>query len=160
MGVDEKVVTRVVALLCEGRDGILAEAAKLLECSHVTSYEKAGPRVTAERLAHLYDLVVGAIRDRRLEEVAAHAESVARERFGAGYGLSEVQRAYNVLEEAIWNRVLASVPPAEMATALGLVSTVLGAGKDRLAQAYVSLASETKARSIDLSALFSGTSGI
>ena len=44
----------------------------------------------------------------------------------------------------------------ELARALGLVSTVLGAAKDSLARAYVSLASQTKAPSLDLSALFKG----
>ena len=156
MGVDEAVISRVVMLLGGQREVILAEAARFLECSHLSSYEKAGPRVTAERLGHLYDLVITAVHDRRLDAVVAHAEEVARERYAAGYDLSEVQRAYNVLEEAIWNHLLASVAPEQMATALGLVSTVLGAGKDRLAQEYVSLASQSKAPSLDLSALFSG----
>ena len=48
------------------------------------------------------------------------------------------------------------MPPDELARALGLVSTVLGAAKDSLARAYVSLASQTKAPSLDLSALFKG----
>ena len=38
-----------------------------------------------------------------------------------------------------------TVPPGELAEALGLVGTVLGAAKDALARAYVSLASQTGA---------------
>ncbi len=81
---------------------------------------------------------------------------VADDRFHAGYAIREVQIAINVLEESIWNHIVANVPPNELARALGLVSTVLGAAKDALARAYVSLASQTKAPSLDLSALFKG----
>ncbi len=53
-----------------------------------------------------------------------------------------------------------NTPPDELAEALGLVGTVLGAAKDALARAYVSLAGKSKAPSLDLSALFEGrTSG-
>lgn len=160
MSVDETVVKSLVDLLTGKADEILRDADRLMDRSHVTHYEKAGPRVTHERLKHLYDLVVWAIAERQLEAVRAHAEEVAHQRFTAGFDLSEVQRAYNVLEEAIWNRVLQATPPSQLASALGLVSTVLGAGKDRLAQTYVSLASSVKAPSLDLQALFRGTSGI
>jgi hypothetical protein len=67
-----------------------------------------------------------------------------------------VQSAFNSLEEVVWARMLAELPPAELAEALGLVSTVLGAGKDALARRYVSLAARTHAPSLDLSALFTG----
>ena len=77
-------------------------------------------------------------------------------RYTAGFDLWEVQTAFNVLEEAIWVRVFKSVPPDALAEALGLVSTVLGAGKDTLARKYVSLASKTKAPSLNLQSLFSG----
>jgi hypothetical protein len=41
---------------------------------------------------------------------------------------------------------------------VGLLSTVLGAGKDSLAREYVSLASRQHVTSLDLSTLFEGTS--
>ena len=40
--------------------------------------------------------------------------------------------------------------------AMGIVSTTLGAAKDALASEYVSLATRTRAPSLDLSALFAG----
>ena len=89
----------------------------------------------------------------------AHAETIARERFEAGFDLSEVQTAFNVLEEAIWVRVLKNLPPNELAEALGLISTVLGGGKDALARSYVTLASKTKSPSLNLQSLFAGTEG-
>jgi hypothetical protein len=60
----------------------------------------------------------------------------------------------NVLEETLWRRILKKLPPDEFARALGLVSTVFGAGKDALARRYVSLASKAKAPSLDLQKLF------
>jgi hypothetical protein len=41
-----------------------------------------------------------------------------------------------------------------LAEAAGLLTTVLGAGKDALARTYVSLASEQHVPSLDLGALF------
>jgi hypothetical protein len=68
-----------------------------------------------------------------------------------------VQTAFNVLEEVLWLRILKQFPPAEQGEALGLVGTVLGAGKDALARKYVSMATRTRTPSLNLQALFSGT---
>jgi hypothetical protein len=89
----------------------------------------------------------------------AHAEAIARERFDSGFDLSEVQTSFNVLEETIWKRILKSLPASDYAEALGLVSTVLGAGKDTVARTYVTMASKTKTRTLNLQSLFSGTEG-
>jgi hypothetical protein len=91
--------------------------------------------------------------------MVAHADSIARERFNAGYDLWEVQTAFNVLEEAIWLRLMKELPPAELPEALGLVSTILGIGKDTLARRYVSLAAKTKVTSLNLQSLFTGIDG-
>jgi hypothetical protein len=91
--------------------------------------------------------------------MVAHTDSIARERFASGFDLWEVQTAFNVLEEAIWVHILKELPPTEYAEALGLVSTVLGTGKDTLARRYVSLASKTKASTLNLQSLFTGMEG-
>ena len=57
----------------------------------------------------------------------------------------------------MWRRVAADVPPADLAEAIGLLSTILGFGKDALARRYVSLATQRHVPSLDLSALFDGT---
>ena len=56
----------------------------------------------------------------------------------------------------MWRRVVAAEPPDALAECIGLLSTVLGAGKDALARTYVSLASHRRVPSLDLSALFEG----
>ncbi|WP_374687098.1 hypothetical protein [Promineifilum sp.] len=144
------------------RDGaqIVAEASEALNRSRLAHYAEAGRAVSQERLARLFQLTVQSIGDHNLVPVMDYMAEVAHDRFLAGYAIREVQIAINVLEEAIWNHIVTETPPAELAHALGLVSTVLGAAKDSLARAYVSLASKSKAPSLDLSALFEGsTSG-
>jgi hypothetical protein len=139
---------------------IVEEATVALDRSRLTHYEGAGHEVSRERLEQLYQFTVQSIRQRSLAPVTDYMAEVANDRFHAGYAIREVQIAINVLEEAIWNHIVAEMPAGELAQALGLVSTVLGAAKDALAQAYVSLASKQKVPSLDLSALFAGrTSG-
>ncbi len=144
-------------LLAARREAILDAALGALERAHLTHYEAEGREVRRQRLGRLYDLVAAAVAERNLTRIQHHGEEVARERFAAGFDLLEVQAAFNVLEEALWRTLVAEVPPAELGEALGLVGTALGAGKDRLAAAYVALASSTHTPSLDLRALFAGT---
>jgi hypothetical protein len=146
-------------LLHERTAQIIEDAASAMARAHVKSYEKAGAEHTHQRLKALFVLTSRAVKERNLGPMVAHADSIARERFAAGYDLWEVQTAFNALEEAIWTRILKEMPPAEYAEALGLVSTVLGTGKDTLARRYVSLASKTKASSLNLQSLFTGMEG-
>lgn len=146
----------VAALLVTQEAEVLDEAYDALERSHVTHYEAAGESFTRKGLADLFRLVVASIGDRDLAEMSVYAEKVAEQRFGQGFDISEVQMAFNALEEAMWRRVVAGTPPDELAEAVGLLSTVLGFGKDALARKYVSLASERHVPSLDLSALFAG----
>lgn len=144
------------ALLDKAKSDVLDEAFETLERSHPTHYDKAGEGFTRQRLTDLYELVVTAIRSKDLAPVRAFAEKVASERFDAGFDIAEVQLAFNSLEAAMWRRVVADMPPPELAEAIGMLSTVLGFGKDTLARAYVSLASKKHVPSLDLTALFSG----
>ncbi|HNS39634.1 MAG TPA: hypothetical protein PKJ56_05220 [Promineifilum sp.] len=149
----------LLTLLEEQETEIVDEAALSLERLRLPRYQEAGHALSRDRLAELYRLVLESISSRNLVPIMDHMAQVARERFHAGYSIREVQIAINVLEEGIWNRIVSQSPPEELAESLGLVSTVLGAAKDSLARAYVSLASQTKAPSLDLSALFEGFTG-
>jgi hypothetical protein len=137
---------------------IVAEASAALIRSDLAHYKEAGHAVGHDRLAELFRLTVAGIRDRNLVPIMDYMAQVADDRFHAGYAIREVQIAINVLEESIWNYIVRATPPDQLAESLGLVSTVLGAAKDSLARAYVSLASQNKAPSLDLSALFQGKS--
>jgi hypothetical protein len=155
----EGISMDLIQLLHDSTDEILTGAEAAVGRTHLKSYEQAGRDQTHQRLKALYVLTVRGVKERNLGPMIAHAETIARERFTAGFDLSEVQTAFNVLEEAIWKRVLKGLPANEYGEALGLVSTVLGAGKDALARTYVTLASKTKTRSLNLHSLFSGTEG-
>lgn len=135
---------------------LLTDATKAIERAHLTHYERTGPDSIEERLRRLYDVTMESVRRRHVQSILKHAETVAAERFASGFDLGEVQTAFNVLEEAIWVRVQKELPPIEQADALGMISTVLGAGKDKLAQTYVSLACATKTPSLDIDALYGG----
>lgn len=138
---------------------ILAEASDALQRAHLKHYDQVGREHSYQRLKALYVLLVRGVKERNLGPMVAHAEDVARDRFNAGYDLWEVQTAFNVLEEAVWKRIIKEIPPAEYAEALGLVSTVLGVGKDTLARRYVSLASKSRVPTLNLQSLFTGTEG-
>jgi hypothetical protein len=150
---------QLTQLLTEGGDAMVNDAFLAVQRSHLKSYEQHGADQTRQRLRDLFILTTRAVADRKLGPMVAHAEAIAAARYAAGFDLWEVQTAFNVLEEAIWMRIIKELPPAEYAEALGLVSTVLGAGKDALARAYVSLASKSKAPTLDLQSLFSGAAG-
>ena len=143
-------------LLHERSGPIIDEACTASARSHVASYEREGTEHTHQKIKALFVLTARAVKEKNLGPMIAHAEAIARERYSAGYDLWEVQTAFNVLEEGIWKQVMSELPPTEVGEALGLVSTVLGAGKDALARRYVSLASKTKAPSLNLQSLFSG----
>ncbi len=144
-------------MLQKSRSSIVDESYNVLDRSHIHHYETAGEVLTRERLEGLFDLVVTAIGNRDLSGMSTYAVTVAEERFGQGFDIGEVQAAFNALEESMWRQVVASAAPQELAQATGLLSTVLGFGKDVLARTYVSLASQEHVRSLDLTAMFAGT---
>jgi hypothetical protein len=148
----------VLQALEQERAPILDAACESLRHSR-THYESAGEEVTRRRVEALYDELLGALSTHDLGSILDYAGKLAAERFDSGYDLSEVQSAFNAVEEAAWTVLCARMQPEQLAVSLGLVSTVLGAAKDALGREYVSLASRTHAPSLDLRALFTGDAG-
>lgn len=144
----------LVHMLQEQSEEILNDAVSAMQRAHCRHYEEMGEEHIRARLKALYVLTQRALKERNLGPMLAHAESIAEERFHAGFDLAEVQTAFNVLEEAVWWRIVRWLPRAEYAEAFGLLGTVLGAGKDALARRYVSLASSAKVPSLHLEELF------
>ncbi len=149
----------LIQLLETKQSEIVADAHKSLERVQLKRYTDAGAEKRQAYLEQLYKLLVTSIKERNLAKIVQYAEHIAQERYEANFSLLEVQTGFNVLEEAIWKRIVEEIPPADLAEAIGLVSTVHGAGKDALARKYVSLASKVKAPSLNLSALFKGSEG-
>jgi hypothetical protein len=144
-------------LLLRNEADIVTDSFEGMKRCHLVQYEAAGAEEMRRRVAGLYALLRNAVAERDLEPVLAFGRETARQRFDEGVDLQEVQSAINVLEEAVWRRIVKEVPPEGLAEALGLVSTVLGVCKDTMASAYVGLATKRHAASLDMKALFRGT---
>jgi hypothetical protein len=149
----------ITELLNNHGDRIVNEAVDAMQRAHLKHYEQNTLASPKEHLSLLYDLVKQCVNHKNLLSITSYAEKIARERYHAGFDLQEVQMAINVLEESIWRRIIGEMSPSELAQALGLISTVLGAAKDTLARTYVSLSSKSKSPSLDLKAMFKGSEG-
>jgi CBS domain-containing protein len=146
----------VPTFLKKHRRAILAAAGVALTRQHMPHYSWDGDEAVLRRLSALFEQLLCALDARDLGPIVAYAERVAEGRFSAGYNLSEVQVAFNALEETTWSCILAELDAAQFAEAIGLISTAIGAGKDALARRYVSLATDTHVPSLDVRALFGG----
>jgi hypothetical protein len=122
-------------------------------------YHALGEELTRKYLTDLFDLVMRSVAAREAVHMVQHAEDVAEERFHAGFDLSEVQAAFNAVEQAMWRRIVAAGDGAELLVSVGMLSSILGAGKDALARVYVNLASYRHAPHVDVDALYGGTEG-
>jgi hypothetical protein len=145
-------------LLEETRAEAVADAIQGLSRATLPHYTASRTEQNRERLARLYDLTTACVATRTLLPMIEYAQGVARERYKDGFDLEEVHTAFNVLEEVIWRRITSRMEPLQYPEAFGLVSTVLGAGKQALAIEYVALVSQNRdVHSLDLTALFKGT---
>ncbi len=149
----------LIQLLEKCNKEIILEANDALTRAPLKHYQKTGMEENKIRLQTLYDFILKSIKKNNLLEVIKYAEQIARKRFISSYEIHEVQTAFNVLEEVIWRKIIQKLQPADVTKALRVISTVLGAGKESLANTYVTLASRMPAHSIDHSSLFAGTDG-
>lgn len=147
----------VAAFLEKRREPILKAGRAAVARARLEHYEAAGPAVTDERLQSLLEHVIEGCRDRRVEAALAYADRLVAERVAGGFALAEVQTAVNVMEEAIWQEILGDAPPDDQGLALALVSTVLGAVKDRVARGYLARITGTPPPSLNVESLFAGT---
>ena len=133
---------------------ILESATQVLKCAHLKSYDKSSPADNKKRILNLLTLTQQCVIERTLLPMKEYSAQIAKERFNAGFGLHEVQTAFNALEEELWTRITKQSAPEKLGEALGLISTVLGAGKEELALTYVTLASKTRTQTLNLTELF------
>jgi len=142
VGRDASVTERtmeLVDLLREKADDLVNDALTELHRAHLEHYEAEGLQAAKERLADLLDRVLICLETGRADTIVDWAARVGHERYAGGYDLFEVQTAINVLEEALWRRIMASIGPRDLGHALGLANTILGMAKDKLSREYVSL---------------------
>ncbi len=137
-------------------EDLVNEAVTELRHARLQHYIADGDEVTRERVTRFIEKAMECFSSRRAEPMVEHAEHIARERHAAGYDLFEVQTAINVIEEALWKRVLSSVEPDELAHALGMVNAIFGMSKDVLARTYVSLATNRETPHQELDEILDG----
>lgn len=150
----------ITKLLEENNVEIIEESFKSMSKLKLKGYSKAGRDETKQRLNELYKKLLQCTKKKELIPILNYTDKIAKERYSAGFDIFEVQTAINSLESAIWNKIFKLTRPEKLAESLGVVSTVLGAGKDNLARTYVSLATKTKVPSLNLQSLFSGSESI
>jgi hypothetical protein len=143
-------------ILVNNQTDIINEAFYSLQRSHLKHYDSSRADENWQRLAKLFDLTLNGVKTKSLVDMVTYSEKIAKERYESGFDLHEVHTAYNVLEETIWKAIIKEIDSSELAESLGLISTVLGTGKEALALAYVSLASKQKVKSLNLTQLFKG----
>jgi len=146
----------VMDLLKENGRDIVVDAAEALRRARLPHYELAAPAEAHGRLQTLCDLTLECLRANTTAPMSRYAQKIASERFFSGYTLREVQTAFNLLEESIWNQILDKMQIEEFAAAVTAVNAPLRAGKDEIAQTYFSLLTRSKASSSDLKAHFNG----
>ncbi|HZQ85595.1 MAG TPA: hypothetical protein VFA83_12185 [Acidimicrobiales bacterium] len=143
-------------MLSAAREDVLGEADVALARARLVHYRSVPPEGTRQRLSDLFDVVRASLSPPSVVPIAAFAERLATARFNEGFDISELQTAFNVMEEALWRLVIANVRPDDIIEAVGLVGTVLGAGKDALARTWVTLAKGAHVASLNLGALSEG----
>jgi hypothetical protein len=143
-------------ILVNNQTDIINEAFTSLQRSHLKHYDTSRADENWQRLAKLFDLTLNGVNTKSLVDMVMYSEKIAKERYESGFDLHEVHSAYNALEETIWKAIIKEIDSADLAESLGLISTVLGTGKEALALAYVSLASKQKVKSLNLTQLFKG----
>ena len=126
-------------LLQRWADDLVSDALAELRQARLKHYEANSESVLHDRVATFFERATECVRNCRADPIVDYTAQIARERYNCGYDLYEVQTAINVLEEALWRRILNSLEPGDLAHALGLVNAIFGIAKDVLAQTYVSL---------------------
>lgn len=90
-----------------------------------------------KRATDFLDLMIGSLEQKDLRALLEYVEKLSADRFNDGYGLTEVQRAFNGLKKEIWKRVVENLEPEYHAKALGLINTTIDEAKDLIANRYV-----------------------
>lgn len=149
----------LIEYLNKNSSNIIDEASQALQRTSLKHYNKSTLEENRTRIQKLFELTLKSISEKSLVAMLEYSEEVAKTRFNTGFDFHEVHAAFNVLEETIWTNIIKDINTDQLGNWLGLISTVLGAGKESLAVTYISLAGKIKTPTLDLSELFSKAGG-
>ena len=127
------------AVLASAEDRVIDEGVAALERSDLADGRSPGGDKRRD-VRQLFHLVVRCMRAGRAEPVIRPCEQIAAHSYAAGMDLAELLGPFNVLAEVLWRHLAGVLAGDELVPALGLLNTIVGAGKDAMARTYVSLA--------------------
>ncbi len=128
---------------------LVTEAAATVSRARLPHYH-ADPEGTTDKLTALLEAMLSSLEHHEPLHLARHVDTLATERFLAGYRVEEVLASFNALESALWRLLVEVVPADTLVRDLGRIGAVLGAGKDQIASRYVDLASQRHTHGVDL----------
>ena len=130
----------ISAALADARDKVVGETLAVLERRDQASRDAFSRADRRRDVQQLFELVQRCVREGHAEPIITPSQQIAAERFAAGIDLAEVQAAFAALEDVLWRHLAGTVSAGQQLETLRLVNVILGAGRDALARAYVSLA--------------------
>jgi len=146
-------------VLASAEDRVIDEAVAALAQRDRARHQSAGPDGRRRDVRQLFRLVLRCVRAGRAGPVVKPCEQIAAHCYAAGIDLSEGQGAFNVLAEVLWRHLAGTLAGDQLVEALGLLSAIVGAGKDAMARTYMALATRDRDRQGEQSAGQSATAG-
>jgi len=146
-------------VLASAEDRVIDEAVTVLAQRDQALHHPAGPDGRRREVRQLFRLVLRCVRAGRAGPIGKPCEQIAAHCYAAGIDLSEEQEAFNVLAEVLWPHLAGALAGEQLVEALGLLSAIVGAGKDAMARTYVALATGDRDRQGEQSATTGAGSG-
>jgi methylmalonyl-CoA decarboxylase len=147
------------AVLASAEDRVIDEAVAALAQRDQARHQSAGPDDRRRDVRQLFGLVLRCVRAGRAGPIVKPCEQIAAHCYAAGIDLSEGQGAFNVLAEVAWPHLAGALAGDQLVEALGLLSAIVGAGKDAMARTYVALATRDRDGQVEQSAGHSAAAG-
>jgi methylmalonyl-CoA decarboxylase len=127
------------AVLASVEDRVIDEAVAAL-AQRDQARQSSRPDERRRDVRQLFRLVLRCVRAGRAEPVIRPSEQIAAHCYAAGIELAGAQGAFNVLAEVLWRHLADGMAGEQLIQALGLLTAIVGAGKDAMARMYLALA--------------------
>ena len=130
------------AVLASAEDRVVDEAVAALAQLNQVARRASRPAECHRNMRQLFALMLRCIREGRAGSIIKPSGQIAAHCFTAGVSLDEVQAEFTVLGQVLWRHMTGSLSGEQLVKALGLLHTIVDAGKDALARTYVALAGD------------------
>ena len=132
------------AVLLSAEDRVIDEAVAALAQRGQADQQSPGPDGRRRDVRQLFRLVLRCLHAERAKPIIRPSEQIAAHCYAAGIDLAEIQEAFDVLAEVLWRHLAGALADGQLIQALGLLSAIVGAGKDAMARTYVALATRDR----------------